>query len=132
MRNSLLAVFMVLSVAFAGHVVADSRQTHEPGDRWVAPSQAAAKINPLAARPEIVAGGRKIFHERCAMCHGDDGRGTSRAPNLTVPDVQSESDGTLFWIISTGNTRAGMPTFSFLAEPQRWQLVLHLRTIRTK
>jgi hypothetical protein len=41
--------------------------------------------------------------------------------------VQSQRDGALFWKISTGNTREGMPAFSFLPEPQRWQLVLHVR-----
>ena len=45
-------------------------------------------------------------------------------------DVQVQTDGALFWKISSGNTRAGMPTFSFLPEPQRWQLVLYLREPR--
>jgi hypothetical protein len=43
------------------------------------------------------------------------------------PDVQAQSDGALFWKISSGNTHSGMPAFSFLPEPQRWQLVLRLR-----
>jgi ribosomal protein S6E (S10) len=41
--------------------------------------------------------------------------------------VQQQSDGALFWKISGGNSRQGMPAFSFLPEPQRWQLVLHIR-----
>ena len=64
---------------------------------------------------------------RCTMCHGDDGRGTARAPDLTGRDVQDQTDGELFWKISTGNAHAGMPTFSFLPALQRWQLVLYLR-----
>jgi len=35
----------------------------------------------------------------------------------------------LFWKISTGNTRGGMPSFSFLPDTQRWQLVMHLRAL---
>jgi mono/diheme cytochrome c family protein len=96
---------------------------------WVAPEQAASKPNPLAGRPGADAGGRKIFRQRCVACHADDGRGTSKGPDLTQPEVQSESDGTLFWKITSGNTREGMPTFSSLPEAQRWQIVLHLRAL---
>jgi mono/diheme cytochrome c family protein len=95
---------------------------------WIAPVEAANRANPLAGRAELAAGGSKIFRQRCAECHGEDRRGTDRAPDLTAADIQSQSDGALFWKISTGNTRSGMPSFSFLPEPQRWQLVLALRT----
>src|SRR5947207_2789483 len=94
---------------------------------WVAPAEAAARANPLAGRTDVAAGGRKIFGQRCAECHGADARGTDRAPDLTASDVQEQSDGALFWKISSGNTRTGMPSFSFLPEAQRWQLVLSLR-----
>jgi ribosomal protein S6E (S10) len=45
--------------------------------------------------------------------------------------VQAQTDGALFWKISGGNSHQGMPAFSFLPDPQRWQLVLHLRAIAT-
>jgi hypothetical protein len=45
--------------------------------------------------------------------------------------VQPETDGALFWKISSGDTRAGMPSFSYLPAPERWQLVLHLRSLAT-
>src|SRR2546423_15542238 len=94
---------------------------------WVAPAGAAARPNPLASRIDLAAGGKKIFSQRCAECHGAEARGTDRAPDLTAGDVQEQSDGALFWKISSGNTRTGMPSFSFLPEAQRWQLVLSLR-----
>jgi mono/diheme cytochrome c family protein len=94
---------------------------------WTAPSDAAARANPLAARPALAAGGRKIFSQRCVECHGADARGSDRAPDLTAAEVQAQTDGALFWKISTGNTRVGMPSFSFLPQAQRWQLVLALR-----
>jgi mono/diheme cytochrome c family protein len=99
---------------------------HDPA--WVAPESAALKSNPLAGRPDAEPGGRKIFQQRCVACHADDGRGTPKGPDLTQPDVQSESDGALFWKITSGNTRQGMPTFSSLPEAQRWQLVLRIRS----
>jgi mono/diheme cytochrome c family protein len=96
---------------------------------WTAPPEYASTPNPLASRPETAAGGAKMFAQRCATCHGRDGRGTRKAPSLADPPVQQESDGALFWKISGGNARSGMPAFSFLPELQRWQLVLHVRSL---
>jgi len=96
---------------------------------WVAPPGHAAKVNPLTSVRHAVAGGEKIFRQRCSNCHGDDGRGTSKAPDLAESDVQAQSDGALFWKITSGNTHGGMPAFSFLPEPQRWQLVLEIRSL---
>jgi mono/diheme cytochrome c family protein len=109
----------------------NSAQARPHDSRWTTPSSSATRMNPLSNRPDTVAGGAKLFRRRCAACHGADARGGSRAPDLTRPDVQLQSDGELFWRISSGNTRKGMPTFSFLPELQRWQLVQHLRGVST-
>ena len=102
-------------------------QLRERDAAWLAPVDAESKINPLANRADAVAGGKKLFQQRCAPCHGDDRRGSTKAPDLTQPVVQEQSDGALFWKVSSGNTRQGMPSFSFLPELQRWQLVLQIR-----
>jgi len=104
-----------------------SQTVRERDAEWTVPARQASKTNPLAGRTGVEAGGNKLFHERCSACHGEDARGTDRGPSLTTRKVQSQSDGSLFWKISSGNTRTGMPTFSFLPELQRWQLVVHLR-----
>ncbi len=52
------------------------------------------------------------------------------AADLQLPVVQEQSDGALFWKITNGNPDRGIPSFSKLPEPQRWQLVLYLRTLR--
>ena len=124
-----LFVVAVTLIACLGPLVAQSDRVRERDPDWTAPSKVAGKSNPLANRANVVAGGQKLFGQRCNTCHGDDGRGTSRAPNLLAADVQAQTDGTLFWKITGGNTHGGMPSFSFLPEAQRWQLVLHLRTL---
>ena len=121
-----LFVLMVLTPVLAQEVHVRDRDAD-----WAAPREEAVRINPLAGRTDAVAGGAKLFHQRCSTCHGDDGRGSTRAPDLTQPDVQAQTDGALFWKISGGNSRLGMPAFSYLPEPQRWQLVLQLRAIAT-
>ncbi len=122
-RNTvLLTVLFVLA-----SLLAYANQVRDRDATWVAPAKDALKMNPLAARTDAVAGGQKLFHQYCSECHGEDARGTTKAPDLTQSDVQAQTDGALFWKISSGNSRQGMPTFSFLPAPQRWQLVLQVR-----
>src|SRR5262249_40921757 len=128
-RPAVRAAALASLLAIAGASTAVAMQVHERDASWTAPEDEASRPNPLASRPEAVAGGAKLFRQRCATCHGENGRGTEKAPDLTAADVQSQTDGALFWKIGSGNTRAGMPTFSFLPVLQRWQLVLQLRSV---
>ena len=125
-------VLLCVSIAsFVGGrpAAAHSDRVRERDTEWTAPAKNDGRVNPFRSQPALSAGGRKIFSQRCTSCHGDDGRGTTRAPNLVAADVQRQTDGALVWKITTGETRAGMPSFSFLPEAQRWQLVLHLRNL---
>jgi mono/diheme cytochrome c family protein len=110
-------------------LVAQSDHVRERDPDWIASAKDASRSNPFASRPTAAAGGQKLYGQRCSTCHGADGQGTSRAPDLMAPDVQAQTDGTLFWKIGSGNTHGGMPSFSFLPDTQRWQLVLHLRVL---
>jgi mono/diheme cytochrome c family protein len=114
---------LLLSATFA------LAQSPEPSP-WKAPAEAAAKTNPLKKRPELAAGGEKIFSRMCAMCH-EAGEKQS-GPKLSSVDVEKETDGALFWKVSSGNSRTGMPSFSSLPDAQRWQLVLFIRTLAAK
>jgi mono/diheme cytochrome c family protein len=98
---------------------------------WRVPVEAAGKKNPLAEQPELAAGGKKLFTRICVECHGRSGEGVKRsAADLQLPVVQAQSDGALFWKITNGNPDRGMPSFSRLTELQRWQIVLHLRSLK--
>jgi mono/diheme cytochrome c family protein len=121
---------LAAGLAWAAYIVPAAAQTNRVRERdvdWVAPAPAAARRNPLTSRPQLAAGGRKLFEQRCSECHGDDRRGTDRAPDLTAPAVQTQTDGALFWKISGGDAFGGMPSFSFLPQQQRWQIVMFLR-----
>ncbi len=99
---------------------------------WRVPQDAAMKPNPLACKPDAAVGGKKLFLRNCTECHGQDGSGLVKkhAADLQLPVVQNQSDGTLFWKITNGNPDRGMPSFSKLPEPQRWQLVLFIRKLK--
>jgi len=120
------------TVALLGAVLGQNT-SYEPDPHWQAPADAAARGNPLAHKPQAAAGGKKLFLRNCTECHGEDGTGIVKkhAADLQLPVVQSQSDGALFWKITNGNPDRGMPSFSRLPELQRWQLVLHLRTLQS-
>ncbi|HZQ70620.1 MAG TPA: c-type cytochrome [Terriglobales bacterium] len=105
---------------------------YQQDPNWRAPAEAEARKNPLADKPQAAAGGRKLFLRNCVECHGEDGAGLAnkRAADLQLPAVQQQSDGTLFWKITNGNTDRGMPSFSNLPEMQRWQLVLFVKNLK--
>jgi mono/diheme cytochrome c family protein len=121
----------VTSVALLG-VAISQNIIYQQDPNWRVPGNASARSNPLAQRPEAAAGGEKLFKRNCVECHGEDGSGLTKkhAADLQIPVVQQQTDGTLFWKITNGNTDRGMPSFSRLHEMQRWQLVLYLRTLR--
>jgi mono/diheme cytochrome c family protein len=94
---------------------------------WEAPSSAAGRQNPVPADRTSVAEGKALFDRYCASCHGMKGEGDI-GPDLTVPGVQNQTDGALFWKISQG--RSPMPSFEdVLTAHQRWDLVSYIRTL---
>ena len=117
-------LFLVAGVAVAAVALAQSPDA----DKWVAPPDAAKKANPLRNKPELAAGGKKIFEKSCAVCHaaGENQVGA----HLNLPATQAQSDGALFWKITNGNSRTAMPSFSSLPDGQRWQLVLYIRSLK--
>lgn len=77
--------------------------------------------------------GRQIFTSSCAACHGLDGRGGERAPNIvTGAEVQKLSDADLFRILQNGIAGAGMPSFNSLGTVQIRKVVAYLRVLQGK
>jgi len=133
MEKSLMRLFLSCLVAvLLGVLIGSAQEAGDSADKnWAAPSEAAAKQNPQSGKPESVTAGRKIFLRSCAECHGEDGTGLQEGvSNLQSPEVQKQSDGALFWKISTGNVKKGMPAFAKLEETDRWNVVSYLRTLK--
>jgi mono/diheme cytochrome c family protein len=105
------------------------RNSHLYSELTKAPERARDRRNPLQEDPEAVAAGRLLFEGHCQECHGSSGESGKHGPNLRVPEVQNATAGTLFWLLSGGVVRKGMPVWSKLPEPQRWQLVRYLKSL---
>jgi mono/diheme cytochrome c family protein len=111
---------------------ADTTPKYDPtiyAELQKAPEKARNRANPLQNDPDAVAAGALLFEQHCAECHGHSAEGSRKAPSLLVPEVQSASPGTLFWLVTNGVVRKKMPVWSKLPEPQRWQLVRYIKSL---
>jgi cytochrome c oxidase cbb3-type subunit 3 len=93
-------------------------------------AQRAAGVGPSTASPRTSQGGA-LFKTNCGSCHGADGRGGERAPDLaTAPEVRQLSDDDLMRIIQHGVSGTGMPGFIALAPEKVEAIVEHLRVLQ--
>jgi mono/diheme cytochrome c family protein/ketosteroid isomerase-like protein len=104
---------------------------------WPVPDSARVMKNPIAATPDAITAGAKVYEVNCARCHGPKGAGDGPGakaikpapPDLTGREAQSRPDGELFYKITEGK-RPMPPMKSALTDEQRWQLVHFVRTLR--
>ena len=117
--------FVLLSVAIGAclPVAAQNASFHN------APATAEQSKNPYAGKHAAAQAGANLFARHCASCHGPTGGGTGNIPAVAKGPTQSASDGAIFWFITQGNPNNGMPAWSSLSEPQRWQLVTYLKAL---
>jgi len=106
---------------------------------WTAPAQADAFQNPLLNDVESIEKGHKIFKSLCAGCHGETGKGdvpamqalNPKPTDFTTDKFQSQTDGAIFWKLSTG--RGMMAGYeNMLPEEDRWAVVNYLRSLKKK
>jgi mono/diheme cytochrome c family protein len=132
-KRTVVVAVAVSVVAAAGLPVLAHAQA-----KWVAPAADKDKKNPLPADANTIAQGKKVAEVNCVSCHGAKGKGDGPAAvalnpkpaDWTSPAVQAESDGEIFWKISTG--RGAMPSWRFLPENDRWALVRYIRSLGGK
>ena len=77
--------------------------------------------------------GRRIFAANCASCHGLDGLGTQRAPNIAKNSpVEKLTDKELFELLARGVPSAGMPSFRSLGSKGIDAVAAYLRRLQGK
>ena len=95
-----------------------------------APERARQRKNPFEGDPQAVAAGGKLFQQHCVECHGEKAGGTSKGPSLLHQEVRQATPGAIFWMLTNGVVRRGMPVWSKLPEQQRWQIVTFLQSLK--
>jgi mono/diheme cytochrome c family protein len=129
-------VIPVLALLLIFAYWSDSAAAADSADKWLSPAASATKKNPIASTQVSIGAGQKIYSKTCAMCHGKTGDADGPAvielnihpAKLSDPKVATESDGALFWKITTG--KKPMPAFGKrFSETDRWNLVNYIRTL---
>jgi mono/diheme cytochrome c family protein len=113
-------------------------QDQKPPAPWPVADAAKNKKNPVPANSESLATGKELWNTHCKSCHGAKGLGDgskssqlkTQAGNFSKPEVQSETDGELYYKISEG--RGDMPAFKkkIPDEEERWSIVDYMRTFK--
>ena len=147
----IVAVVALFTIALLGAVVfvkstgLSARATALPGEEAVArrlralavPSDYAQLSNPVLMNADSIRNGMAHFADHCALCHGNDGRGSETgksmfppAPDMTASATQSLDDGALFYVVEHGIRFTGMPAFgteTMEGEEASWHLVSFIR-----
>ncbi len=91
--------------------------------------------NPLPTDDPNEGRGAEMYETYCQVCHGAGGAGDGSVGlkynpepmDLTLPYVQNQSDGQLFYTITHGGVV--MPSYRFaVSQDDRWRIVRYLRT----
>ncbi|HET9406929.1 MAG TPA: c-type cytochrome [Candidatus Sulfotelmatobacter sp.] len=121
----------IIAVSLAGAIFA------AVGDgEWLqkVPAKDRLRENPLAEDASAPLAGAKLFAEHCAQCHGSDAEGKNDIrhprPSLHSARVKQAAPGELFWLLTNGSQKNGMPSWSRLPEPQRWQVISFLKSLQ--
>ena len=85
--------------------------------------------NPLGRSPEAVQAGEALFHERCAVCHGQQAEGAMASNLRRARSVADGPANDLFALIRKGIPGTEMPPQEDLAEDSVWQLVSYLHSL---
>ena len=106
-----------------------SREAGVYAELTKAPEKTRSKPNPFEKDPQAIAAGQNLFERHCSECHGRSAEGSRKAPSLRAEEVQNATPGAIFWILTNGVVRRGMPVWSKLPESQRWQLVSFIKSL---
>jgi len=88
-----------------------------------------APLSPAAAAESAVDGGRKLFQNLCATCHGFEGSGAS-APGLNRPKLEYAPDEpALRRVIVDGIAGRGMPRVRRWTDNELGQLVAYVQSL---
>lgn len=116
-----------------------TRLTRPASDAWRVPRRKARKENPFAQMAKDATSlelGKKLYVRECLICHGTTGDGDGKSVEeldkdplaFKDPLVSGQTDGALFWKISTG--RKPMPGYrQMLKEDELWHVVNYVRKL---
>jgi putative heme-binding domain-containing protein len=109
-------VVVLICALVASHAQTPARKTEKPK-----PSNQA------------LASGKRAFESSCASCHGLNGKGGERGPDIaTRPELVRLSDRETLTVLREGILQKGMPPFAALGPAKLSQVLNYLRSLQGK
>ena len=94
-----------------------------------APASAKAQKNPYAGQQAAADAGKTLYTRNCVACHGKTLKGTGNVPSLVDGKLKGVTAGEIFWFITKGDKDNGMPSWAFLEEEKRWQIITYVEAM---
>ena len=94
-----------------------------------APDSAKSVKNPYEGQQDGADAGKPLYARNCLACHGKAGKGTGNVPSLVDGKLTGVESGEIFWFITKGDKENGMPSWAFLPEDKRWQIITYVEAL---
>lgn len=101
----------------------------------VADAQPARPANPFEGRSDLVEGGRSLFNQYCAHCHGPNAQQGEKPRDLRRLKIRYEGDAisVFYTTVNNGRVDKGMPVWKgVLSEEVLWQIYTYLQSVQTE
>jgi mono/diheme cytochrome c family protein len=132
---------VVITVIVAGLWIINVVSAHDAHKTRNAPASAKKLKNPLKANEKTIAAGQTLYNQYCTSCHGEDGKSATgmaammkkRPTDLTARAMRGITDGEIYWVITYGIKKGGMPAFKTgISSLQRWQMTHYVKYLMGK
>jgi cytochrome c len=139
-KGTVTAIAVV--VISLGGLLSGTQDTADDRNKgWTIPADAAREANPMAATPDVLQKGEKIYRGKCQRCHGREGRGNGPDADPDKPAgnftdrmrVAFNPDGVMFYKVWNGRPIAPkMPSFKSegLSKDDVWTVIRFVNTFR--
>ncbi len=130
-------LLFVVALLISGSFILMSMKSRVVED-WPVPAKYKNMENSYAGNKDVDKIGKDLYTQHCKSCHGKEGYGDGNKAGeldtemreLSSEDVQSQTDGELYYKTVIG--RNEMPNFEkkIPGEEDRWLLINYLRTLK--
>jgi len=140
--GSALVCAATLTTRATGATGATGAPMRQTAPRWTIPATAAEEKNPLPVNAATLAGGKRLYDQKCQNCHGAAGKGDGPDADTKYADTMDltqaaraarNSDGQVFYKIWNGRLNPKMPAQSAdMTRDQVWAVVAYVQSLRQK